>query len=187
MTKPDVNYILRTHYTNLSLRNLEPTMDPHGNLTYIKSIWQLNYANVTVQELVDLVIEGQKGYYPTLTIEQALEAVLDVLNKQDVLNVLYISNTIDRLGEDHKAPFRELQTMLDKDAGVFGIDETLGIESIAALYGQIGLSNAYHLDKMKPGVIGQLNAQPYTVMIDDVVAGICGGAMGRIAHKQEFV
>lgn len=186
MSKPDVNYILQSHYSNLNLQTLEPTMS-HEEPTYIKSIWQLNYANVTVQELVDLVVDGQKKYYPTLTIEKALEAVLDVLNKQDVLNVLYVSNTIDRMGKEHKIPFRDLQKMLDDDAGVFGIDETLGIESIAALYGQIGLSNAYHLDKVKPGVIGRLNAQPYTVMIDDVVAGICGGAMGRIAHKQEFV
>ena len=70
------------------------------------------------------------------------------------------------------------------DAGLFGIDEALAM-SIANIYGTIGITNFGYLDKMKPGIIGQLDQHPQAVhtFSDDLVGAIAAAAAARLAHQ----
>ncbi|MOA53192.1 Phosphatidylglycerophosphatase A [compost metagenome] len=49
----------------------------------------------------------------------------------------------------------------------------------------IGLTSFGYLDKVKPGIIGELNNQEnhIHVFLDDLVAGLAAAASARIAHN----
>ena len=79
-----------------------------------------------------------------------------------------------------------LQTIVESDEGLFGIDEIIPL-SIVNVYGTIGLTNYGYLDKEKLGVISKLdkmkNGSVHT-FLDDLVAAIAAAAASRIAHSK---
>nr|HPK29171.1 phosphatidylglycerophosphatase A [Bacilli bacterium] len=79
-----------------------------------------------------------------------------------------------------------LQTIIASDYGLYGIDEILAL-SIVNVYGSIGSTNFGYVDKVKPGIIGELdkktNGKVVNTFLDDIVGAIAAAAASSIAHK----
>lgn len=141
---------------------------------------------VTIEDLAQIVYDEQKKYNEKLTIEYAIEGVKKVLAKREVQHGLLVAFYLDEQAEKGLLPF-PLQYLVESDEGTFGVDETLA-KTILNEYGSIADSNWGYLDKVKPGIIGQLNdAQkngtgPVTTFLDDMLSAIVAGAEGHTAH-----
>ncbi|MGO4375756.1 phosphatidylglycerophosphatase A, partial [Paenibacillus sp. MCAF20] len=97
--------------------------------------------------------------------------------------VLFTGIALDELAEKKLLP-EPLQAIMETDESLFGVDETLAL-GITNVYGMIGLTSFGYLDKVKPGIIRQLNVkgEKIHVFLDDLVAGLAAAASARIAHQ----
>lgn len=147
------------------------------------AVQQLEGRGIDLEAIADLVLDLQKKYIPALTLADCVKAVNAVLDKQDVQYAVLTGLFLDECCEQGKMPV-ELQEAMVSDAGLFGIDEALAM-SIANIYGTIGITNFGYLDKMKPGIIGQLDQHPQAVhtFSDDLVGAIAAAAAARLAHQ----
>ncbi len=78
-----------------------------------------------------------------------------------------------------------LQSLIESDEGLFGIDETIALGSVFG-YGSIAVTTFGHLDKQKMGIIKRLDTKTGSgihTFLDDLVAGIAASASGRLAHR----
>lgn len=146
----------------------------------------LEERGVKIEDIATIVYELQSKYLDNLTIETCIEHIQAVLTKREVQNAIITGIEIDRAAE--KGLFSPLLTeMLMNDEPLYGIDEIL-ILSIVNVYGSIGLTNFGYVDKLKPGIIGELNAEKHThcnTFIDDIVGAIAAAAASRIAHSRD--
>ena len=147
------------------------------------AVQQLEGRGIDLEAIADLVLDLQKKYIPALTLADCVKAVNAVLDKQDVQYAVLTGLFLDECCEQGKMPV-ELQEAMVSDAGLLGIDEALAM-SIANIYGTIGITNFGYLDKMKPGIIGQLDQHPQAVhtFSDDLVGAIAAAAAARLAHQ----
>lgn len=147
------------------------------------AVQQLEGRGIGLEAIADLVLDLQKKYIPALTLADCVKAVNAVLDKQDVQYAVLTGLFLDECCEQGKMP-AGLQGAMVSDAGLFGIDEALAM-SIANIYGTIGITNFGYLDKMKPGIIGQLDQHPQAVhtFSDDLVGAIAAAAAARLAHQ----
>ncbi|WP_281885760.1 phosphatidylglycerophosphatase A [Paenibacillus sp. YYML68] len=145
----------------------------------------LNKRGVTVDQIADIVLELQLPYNPALSKEACVESVLHVLRKREVQYVLFTGIALDELAERKLLP-EPLQKLMEEDASLYGVDETLAL-GIVNVYGMIGLTSFGYLDKKKNGIIRDLNDHPTSihVFLDDLVAGLAAAASARIAHKHQ--
>lgn len=147
-------------------------------------IERLKERGVSIEAMAELVFELQKPYLE-ITMEEAIENVEAVLLKREVQNAILTGIEIDVLAE--KGLIREpILSIIQKDASLYGIDEILAL-SITNVYGSIGLTNFGYLDKLKPGIIGELDKDGKTTdkvhtFLDDLISGIVAAACGRVAH-----
>lgn len=147
-------------------------------------IERLRERGVSIEAMAELVFELQKPYLE-ITMEEAIENVEAVLLKREVQNAILTGIEIDVLAE--KGLIREpILSIIQKDASLYGIDEILAL-SITNVYGSIGLTNFGYLDKLKPGIIGELDKDGKTTdkvhtFLDDLISGIVAAACGRVAH-----
>lgn len=157
--------------------------EPSGEIKQAATMW-LKKRGVELTEIANLVYEIQKGYIPDLETKDCLESVERVLEKREVQYAILTGLSLDTLAE--KGLIEEpLLSTLWRDDGLFGIDEILAL-SVVNVYGSIGLTNFGYLDKLKPGVIGELNrnkGERVNTFLDDLVAAIAAAAAGRIAHR----
>jgi phosphatidylglycerophosphatase A len=141
---------------------------------------------VTLEEIAELVLTGQRAYYPTLDMAECLAAVGKVLAKREVQNALLTGIQLDILAEEGKLR-QPLAAMLVHDEKLFGCDEVLAF-SIVNVYGSIGFTNYGYFDKTKPGVLERLNnkdsGQVHT-FLDDLVAAVAASACSYIAHRKQ--
>jgi len=109
-----------------------------------------------------------------------------VLEKREIQNAIITGIQLDILAEQ-KALMEPLQSMIEKDEGLYGIDEILAL-SIVNVYGSIGFTNYGYIDKIKPGILGRLNdkknGQIHT-FLDDIVGALAAAASSRLAHSWE--
>jgi phosphatidylglycerophosphatase A len=114
-----------------------------------------------------------------------LDSVLAVLEKREVQYTLYTGIALDELAEKKLLP-EPLQSIMDADEPLFGVDETLAL-GIVHVYGMIGLTSFGYLDKEKIGIIQKLNDDKSSihVFLDDLVAGLAAAASARIAHQNQ--
>ncbi|KEQ25611.1 phosphatidylglycerophosphatase A family protein [Paenibacillus tyrfis] len=145
----------------------------------------LKKRGVTVERIADIVRELQLPYNPALSAEACIESVMTVLQKREVQYVLYTGIALDELAERKGLP-EPLQGLMETDAPLYGVDETLAL-GIVHVYGMVGLTSFGYLDKKKPGIIRELNDHPKRihVFLDDLVAGLAAAASARIAHKHQ--
>ncbi|TBL75056.1 phosphatidylglycerophosphatase A [Paenibacillus thalictri] len=145
----------------------------------------LRKRGVTIDQVADIVMKLQKPYNPKLTMQTCTDSVLIVLKKREVQYSLYTGIALDELAEQGLLP-QPLQTIMEQDASLYGVDETLAL-GIVHVYGMIGLTSFGYLDKMKMGVIRDLNdhANGIHVFLDDLVCGLAAAASARIAHDHE--
>ncbi|MBE3579801.1 MAG: phosphatidylglycerophosphatase A [Caldanaerobacter subterraneus] len=146
----------------------------------------LKERGVNLEDMAVLVLDLQKKYYEDLMIEECIENLHHVLEKREVQNAILTGIALDKLAEQDLLE-EPLLSILKRDEPLYGIDEILAL-GITNVYGSIGLTNFGYLDKVKPGIIGKLNAEKEkrcNTFIDDLVAAIVAAACARIAHSRK--
>ncbi|MTI70513.1 MAG: phosphatidylglycerophosphatase A [Firmicutes bacterium] len=150
-------------------------------------ISMLKERGIEIKKIAQLVYELQKPYID-VTLEDAIINVEKVLEKREVQNTILTGLQIDILAEEGliKEP---LLSIIRRDDSLYGIDEILAL-SITNVYGSIGFTNFGYLDKVKPGIIGEIDKAGKTTekvhtFADDIVSGIAAAACARIAHANE--
>ena len=83
---------------------------------------------VTIQEIAEIAYRQQAKYNKNLTMSVCVESVEKILSYRDIFHIVQLSIEIDRLAEENK--LREpIQTIINSDFGMFGIDEIFGFRS----------------------------------------------------------
>lgn len=144
----------------------------------------LKRRGVKVEDIAEIVYEMQLPYNEGLKIEQCIHSVERVLRKREVQHSVLVGIELDELAEK-KMLSQPLQTIIETDEGLFGVDETLALSSVLT-YGSIALTTFGHLDKNKVGIIKRLDSKVGNgvhTFLDDLVGSIAACAASRIAHK----
>ncbi|HEY8365034.1 MAG TPA: phosphatidylglycerophosphatase A [Haloplasmataceae bacterium] len=154
----------------------------------LHAIKLLEERGVKLIDIAKITYELQKKYYSNLAIEECLEHVKNVLCKREVINAIITGITIDKLAE--KGLIDEpLSSILLNDYSLYGIDEVLAY-SIVNVYGSIGLTNFGYVDKVKLGIIGEIDKNGKkegvcNTFLDDIIGAIASAAASRIAHTKQ--
>ncbi len=171
-------------------------------MTYIERIREDNRLNdpkkydIVIRKLADrgvipldiakLTYDLQKPYLEDITVDLCLVHVNKVLLKREVQHAVLVGIELDVLAEKDLLS-EPLATLVKGDYGLFGVDEILAL-SIVNVYGSIGLTNFGYVDKLKPGIIGELDNEGKkegrcNTFLDDIVGAIAAAAASSIAHK----
>ena len=146
----------------------------------------LKERGVTIKDIANITYVLQEKYYKDLTLEECIENVNYVLSKREVINAIITGIEIDKLAENGSIP-EPLRSILLNDYSLYGIDEVLAY-SIVNIYGSIGLTNFGYVDKVKLGIIGELDRLGEkwvcNTFLDDIIGAIASAAASRIAHKK---
>ena len=140
---------------------------------------------VTINDIAEISYKQQSKYTPNIPMELCVESVERILTYRDVFHYIQLSAEIDRLAEEKmfKGP---IQDILYYDLGLFGVDETFGLD-VSALYGTIGQTNFGDIDVNKVGIVSKLNEDGkkegvcHTFM-DDIVGALAAAASTRVAQ-----
>lgn len=141
-----------------------------------------------IEDIAEIVYDLQIKYIPKLTMDDCLAAIERVLDKREVQNAVLTGIELDKLAEK-KLLSEPLQTLIDGDNPLYGIDEIL-VLSIVNVYGSIGFTNFGYVDKLKPGIIGELDkagkeSDRCNTYLDDIIGAIAAAAASSIAHNFE--
>lgn len=144
---------------------------------------------VTMQQIGELTYFLQEKYYQELTVDDCTHNVMQVLKKREVQNAILTGIALDELAEQGKLDY-PLQDMVAKDYSLYGIDEILAF-SIVNVYGSIGFTNFGYIDKVKPGVLRELDIKDDAkgvchTFLDDLVGAVAAAAASRIAHSDKY-
>ncbi len=150
-------------------------------------IQKINDRGVTLEQIAELTYFLQSSYYEGLTLDICLENVQAVLKKREVQNAVLTGIRLDELAE-MKLLGEPLQEMVDHDYSLYGIDEVLAF-SILNVYGSIGFTNYGYIDKLKPGILGEIDRNGKQegccqTFMDDLIGAIAAAAASRIAHRR---
>lgn len=140
---------------------------------------------IYIDDIASITYNIQKQYLPQLTKEETTSAVVDVLHKREVMNNAMVGITLDKAASDNQLP-EPLQSIVENDAGVFGVDELLAEGGISGIYGKIATTNFGYLDKKKHGLLKRLdttNGMEVNTFLDDIIAAVAAAAGAKIAHK----
>lgn len=141
---------------------------------------------VDIEEIGRIVYELQRPYSNSISLEQCVESVLRVIEKREAQHAIITGIALDMLAEQNALP-EPLSAIVRRDEPLYGVDEILAL-GVTNIYGSIGLTSFGYLDKMKLGIIGQLNNHhrgQVNTFLDDLVAGVAAAAAARIAHQQQ--
>ncbi|ABX80912.1 phosphatidylglycerophosphatase A [Acholeplasma laidlawii] len=158
----------------------------YEEIKYDLIIKRLKERGVEVADIAKITLDLQKPYLKDMTLEICIDHVNRVLIKREVQNAVLTGIELDVLAE--KGLLSEpLSTILMEDYGLYGVDEILAL-SIVNVYGSIGLTNFGYVDKLKLGIIKELDTKQEGVVrcntfLDDLVGGVAAAAAGSIAHK----
>ena len=154
--------------------------------TYDNTIKKLAQHHITVKDIAQIAFDNEQSYVAGLTLEQVAEAVESILHKRVVQHQVWVGLELDRLAEEHllEAP---LQDLVEHDDGLFGVDETIGT-AIAMSFDTIGVTNYGYIDKLKVGLVGELDrkgktSEAVTTFADDIVGALAAAAASKVAHK----
>lgn len=144
----------------------------------------LERRGVMIEDIAEIVYEMQNAYNDGLTMEHCCQSVNRVLRKREVQHAILVGIELDELAEK-KMLSEPLQTIIENDEGLFGVDETIALGSVFT-YGSIAVTTFGHLDKLKIGIIERLDtkhANGVHTFLDDLVASVAASAASRIAHR----
>ena len=154
---------------------------------YDKCVALLKERGVVIEDIAECVIYLQKEYVPDLQKDVVIEMIENVLKKREVQHAIMTGIALDKAAEEGVLQDKELQKILMDDASLYGVDEVLAY-GICNLYGSIALTNYGFIDRVKPGVIGNLNnhdGKTCNTFLDDIVGAIAASAASRIAHSSK--
>ncbi len=144
----------------------------------------LKRRGVSIEDIAEIVYEMQLPYNDGLKLEHCIHSVERVLRKREVQHSVLVGIELDELAEKNMLS-QPLQSIIESDEGLFGVDETLALGSVLT-YGSIALTTFGHLDKNKIGIIKKLDSKSGNgvhTFLDDLVGSIAACAASRIAHK----
>lgn len=144
---------------------------------------KLKERGVSIEDIAKIVYDLQIVYNKNLTLEMCIDSVNKVLKKREVQHAILVGIELDKLAEKNQLS-EPLQSLIETDEGLFGIDETIALGSVFG-YGSIAVTTFGYLDKHKVGIIKKLDTKVgkgVHTFLDDLVAGIAASASGRIAH-----
>ena len=152
-----------------------------------KCIELLESRGVTIDDIAECARFLQADYHVDLKKEELLESVMSVLSKREVQHAIMTGIELDIMAERKLMNDKDLQAILTRDEGLYGVDEVLAY-GICNLYGSIALTNFGFIDKKKYGIIAKLNEDGkdtgvVNTMIDDIVGAIAASAASRFAHR----
>ena len=152
-----------------------------------KCIELLESRGVTIDDIAECARFLQADYHVDLKKEELLESVMSVLSKREVQHAIMTGIVLDIAAEKKQMHNKDLQAILTRDEGLYGVDEVLAY-GICNLYGSIALTNFGFIDKKKYGIIAKLNdagkdTGVVNTMIDDIVGAIAASAASRFAHR----
>ncbi len=139
---------------------------------------------VEADDIASITYNIQRNYIPDLTLEEVQKAVVDVLHKREVLNNAMVGIVLDQFASKHQLP-EPLQSIIEKDSGVFGVDELIAEGGISGIYGKIATTNFGYLDKEKHGILKELDTPTdgsVNTFLDDIIAAVAAAAGAKIAH-----
>lgn len=150
-------------------------------------ITMLEERGIPLEEIAQLAWELQSPYNDELTIEDCHLSLLKVLDKREVLYPVFTGLVLDDLAQEGKLP-EPLLTVIRQDEGLYGVDELIGL-GITNIYGSVGLTSFGYLDKMKLGILGEMNHSQRKggrvhTFSDDIVAALAAAASARLAHGE---
>ncbi|GAC91958.1 phosphatidylglycerophosphatase A [Anoxybacillus kestanbolensis] len=151
---------------------------------YERTLQLLTERGVTIPAIAEIVYEMQSPYNKNLTMAECIESVEKVLQKREVQHAILVGIELDKLAENGMLS-EPLQTIVETDEGLFGVDETLALGAVLG-YGSIAVTTFGHLDKNKVGIIKQLDTKRgkgVHTFLDDLVASVAASASGRLAHN----
>lgn len=151
---------------------------------YEKSIALLKERGVEITDIADCVVYLQKDYVENIDYEEVMIIVHSVLSKREVQHALLTGIQIDKETEMGMFGDEMLNDIILRDEGLYGIDEVLAY-GICNLYGSIALTNFGYIDRVKPGIIGELNSPnsgKCHTFLDDIVGAIAAAAASKLAH-----
>ncbi|SET55516.1 Phosphatidylglycerophosphatase A [Salinibacillus kushneri] len=144
----------------------------------------LTNRGVLLDDIAEIVYKMQHPYNEGLTIDDCILSVDRVLEKREIQHAILVGIELDKLAEEKKLS-EPLQSIIETDEGLFGVDETLALGATFG-YGSIALTTYGYLDKDKIGIIKKLdtkrNQQVHT-FLDDIVGSIAATASSRLAHR----
>lgn len=145
----------------------------------------LRERHVEVSEMAQIVYDGQIKYEPYITLEKCKQAILHVLEKREVQNVVLTGITYDKMVDMGLIPDEFLVKILKHDEGQYQCDELLSTGCVE-VFGGVASSNRGYLDKTKPGIIGEVDGRKDScnVFLDDILAAIISSAESYIANKK---
>lgn len=150
-----------------------------------KNMELLNDRGVTKDSMVQLVYDLQKPYNHGLLKEECELHINGVLKKRQTYHTIQICYLIDK-GVELKEFGDQFQAIVGNDEGLYGVDEAVNT-SISKTYGEIAITNFGYLDKVKPGIIGELDSHTEegicNTFLDDTVCAIVSAACARLAHN----
>ncbi|QHS21712.1 phosphatidylglycerophosphatase A [Virgibacillus sp. MSP4-1] len=144
----------------------------------------LTSRGVLIEDIAQIVYDMQHPYNEKLTIDECVLSVDRVLEKREIQHAILVGIELDKLAEEKKLS-EPLQSIIETDEGLFGVDETLALGATFS-YGSIALTTYGYLDKNKVGIINKLDTkrgnQVHT-FLDDIVGSIAATASSRLAHR----
>ncbi|MGB4985596.1 MAG: phosphatidylglycerophosphatase A [Erysipelotrichaceae bacterium] len=152
---------------------------------YNKCIDLLKSRNIDLMDIAQCVYLLQESYFDDLSIDYCLEIVKDVIEKREVQHAIITGLNLDIMADENMIKDPDLDKLLKTDESLYGIDEVLAY-GICNLYGSIALTNFGYIDKVKPGIIGDLNNSKVicNTFADDIVGAIAASAASKIAHTK---
>ncbi|USK71243.1 phosphatidylglycerophosphatase A family protein [Peribacillus asahii] len=139
---------------------------------------------VSIEAIAEIVYEMQIPYNHDLTLADCIDSVERVLLKREMQHAILVGIELDRLAEQKKLS-EPLQSIIESDEGLFGVDETLAFGA-ALSYGSIAVTTFGHLDKKKLGLIKELDTKAegkVHTFLDDLIGSIAANAASRLAHR----
>lgn len=143
----------------------------------------LKKRGVSLHQIARIVLELQLPYQKDLTLEECFCNVGKVIEKREVQHIILTGIALDVMAEEGSIA-NPLQKIIAEDEPLYGVDESLGM-GIATIYGTIGATSFGYLDKIKPGIMAELDKHKngrVNTFLDDIVAGIASAAAARLAH-----
>ncbi len=140
---------------------------------------------VTIEEIAVICYQQQSKYSDGVTMKLCIDSVEKILTLRDIFHHVQLACEIDRLAEEH-AFQGPIQDIILEDLGLFGIDETMGLD-VSGLYGTIGQTNFGDIDVNKHGIVKTLNdlgkePDKCHTFLDDIVGAIAAAASTRVAQ-----
>ena len=151
---------------------------------YDESLKALNARGVTIEDIVECTYFLQKNYLKDLNKKDIYDCVIAILKKREVQNVVLTGINFDIACEKRILDSKNLEQIILNDSSLYGVDEVLAY-GICNLYGSIALTNFGYIDRVKPGIIGELNAEHKSIcntFLDDIVGAIAASAASLLAH-----